>query len=204
MLLRSLAARRPGHWSVLWPFLRQHHRPGRRLVEFCRRRQGRGRHDQHGMSHSFGRTLVGLVGAAVIIERRAGRARLVGHTRRQAQLMSRAVRRGVEALAKVGLTARAVIMPRPAYSSFKPPSPSIPTRPRASTAYSSPSPTHPSAHGCSWWSPAASWPSAPTPSPQRDTPRRDTRWSPGRHPAPDSTSVSGPPARCDHKRNPAA
>lgn len=63
------------------------------------------------MQHSFGRTLVGAVGVAVIVTGAvlAWRA-LSGKREVELQPMSRSVRRAVEALGKVGLTARAVIV----------------------------------------------------------------------------------------------
>ena len=63
------------------------------------------------MLHSFGRTLVGVVGAAVIVIGvvMAWRA-LTGKREVELQPLSRSVRRAVEALAKIGLTARAVII----------------------------------------------------------------------------------------------
>jgi len=63
------------------------------------------------MSHSFGRVLVAVIGATVVAVGvvLAWRA-LSGKRDVKLQLMSRSVRRSVEALAKVGLTARAVII----------------------------------------------------------------------------------------------
>jgi hypothetical protein len=63
------------------------------------------------MQHSFGRTLVGVVGAAVIVIGAvlAWRA-LSGKREFELQPVRRSVREGVEALAKVGLTAKAVIV----------------------------------------------------------------------------------------------
>ena len=63
------------------------------------------------MQHSFGRILVGAVGAAVIVAGAvlAWRA-LSGKREVEFQPTSRSVRKGVEALAKVGLTAKAVIV----------------------------------------------------------------------------------------------
>jgi hypothetical protein len=63
------------------------------------------------MQHSFGRMLVGAVGAAVIVTGAvmAWRA-LSGKREVELQAMSRSVRQRVEALAKVGLTAKAVIV----------------------------------------------------------------------------------------------
>ena len=63
------------------------------------------------MQHSFGRTLVGVVGAGVIVIAAvlAWRA-LSGKREVELQPVSRSVHRGVEVLAKVGLTARAVIV----------------------------------------------------------------------------------------------
>jgi hypothetical protein len=63
------------------------------------------------MQHSSGRALVGVIGATVIVVgavlvRRA----LSGKRDVKLQLMSRSVRRSVETLAKVGLTAQAVII----------------------------------------------------------------------------------------------
>ncbi|MDQ6613744.1 MAG: DUF1206 domain-containing protein [Actinomycetota bacterium] len=63
------------------------------------------------MSHSFGRALVGVVGAAVIVIGVVLSCRaLSGKRDVKLQPMSRSVRRSVEALAEVGLTARAVII----------------------------------------------------------------------------------------------
>ena len=63
------------------------------------------------MQHSFGRTLVGIVGVAVIVTGvvLAWRA-LSGRAEFELQPIGRSVRRGVETLAKVGRTARAVII----------------------------------------------------------------------------------------------
>jgi Domain of Unknown Function (DUF1206) len=63
------------------------------------------------MQHSFGRILVGVVGAAVIVigAVMAWRA-LSGKREVELQSMRRSVRQGIEALAKVGLTAKAVIV----------------------------------------------------------------------------------------------
>lgn len=64
------------------------------------------------MSHSFGRTAVGVVGAAVIVVGIVMAWRALSG-KRDVELqptMSRSVRRSVEALAMVGLTVRAVII----------------------------------------------------------------------------------------------
>jgi len=63
------------------------------------------------MQHSFGRALVGVVGAAaIVIGAVLLRRALSGKRDVKLQPMSLSVRRGVETLAKVGLTARAVII----------------------------------------------------------------------------------------------
>jgi hypothetical protein len=63
------------------------------------------------MQHSFGRTLVGIVGVAVIVTGvvLAWRA-LSGKAEFELQPIGRSVRQGIESLAKVGRTARAVII----------------------------------------------------------------------------------------------
>ncbi|MDQ6728582.1 MAG: DUF1206 domain-containing protein, partial [Actinomycetota bacterium] len=63
------------------------------------------------MARSFGRGIVGLVGAAVILTGAvlAWRA-MSGKREVKLRLVSRAVRRRIDAVAKVGLTARALII----------------------------------------------------------------------------------------------
>jgi Domain of Unknown Function (DUF1206) len=63
------------------------------------------------MQHGFGRILVGGVGAAVIVVGAVMAWRAISGTREvELQPMSRSVRQRIEALAKVGLTAKAVIV----------------------------------------------------------------------------------------------
>lgn len=63
------------------------------------------------MQHSFGRALIGVIGVVVIVTGvvLAWRA-LAGHRELELRPMSRSARRGVEAVGKAGLTARAVIV----------------------------------------------------------------------------------------------
>lgn len=63
------------------------------------------------MQHSFGRALIGIIGVVVVVAGvvMAWRA-LAGHRELDLRLMSRSTRQGVEAVAKAGLTARAVIV----------------------------------------------------------------------------------------------
>lgn len=63
------------------------------------------------MQHSFGRTLIGVAGAAIIVIGvfQAWRA-LSGKQEFELQPVSRSVRHGIETLAKIGRTARAVII----------------------------------------------------------------------------------------------
>jgi hypothetical protein len=63
------------------------------------------------MQHSFGRILVGVVGAAmIVIAAMLARRALSGEREVELQPISRPVRQGVEGLAKVGRTAQAVII----------------------------------------------------------------------------------------------
>jgi len=102
------------------------------------------------MQHSFGRTAVGVAGAGLILVGvlLAWQA-LSGKREFELQTASPSVRRGVETLAKVGRTARAVIIAAAGVFVIKLRSPSIQQgegpRQHAQVLRG----THPSAPGCS-------------------------------------------------------